>query len=449
MKDLTSGNERNLILKFAIPMLIGNVFQQMYNIVDSLVVGNLIGKSALAAVGASFPIVFALISFVIGIATGGTIVISQYFGAKNYNKVKRAIDTLYIFVFAASIIISIGGIIFSEDIFRLLQLPEEVIPEAKTYLNIFLGGMIVFFGFNGTSAILRGLGDSKTPLYFLIIASILNIIFDLLFVIVFKWGVAGVAFATILSQAVAFVSAILYLNKTHKLIQFSLFRMVFDRDIFLKSLRIGLPSGFQHTFVALGMMALMAIVNTFGTDVIAAYSVGQRIDSFASMFAMNFGMALSTFVGQNIGANKTERVRTGLLATLKMASAVTLTVTIIVVAGSSRLMGFFTSDPTVINIGSGYLSIVSIFYLVFTFMFVIGGVMRGAGDTLVPMFITLVSLWVVRIPLAWYLSGIMGVTGIWWAIPIGWSTGLLFSFLYYITGNWKKKAVVKYNAPVG
>ncbi len=449
MKDLTSGNERSLILKFAIPMLIGNVFQQMYNIVDSLVVGNFIGKSALAAVGASFPIVFALISFVIGIATGGTIVISQFFGAKNYNKVKRAIDTLYIFVFIASAIISIGGIIFSEHIFRLLQLPEEIIPEAKTYLNIFLGGMVVFFGFNGTSAILRGLGDSKTPLYFLIIASILNIIFDLLFVLVFKWGVAGVAYATILSQGIAFFSAILYLNKTHKLISFSLFRMVFDRDIFLKSLRIGLPSGFQHTFVALGMMTLMAIVNTFGTDVIAAYSVGQRIDSFASMFAMNFGLALSTFVGQNIGANKTERVRTGLLATLKMASAITITVTLIVLLGSSRLMGFFTSDPEVIDIGSGYLSVVAIFYIVFTFMFIIGGVMRGAGDTLVPMFITLVSLWVVRIPIAWYMSDIMGVTGIWWAIPIGWSIGLIFSFLYYLTGKWKKKTVVKYDTPIG
>lgn len=447
MKDLTSGNERSLILKFAIPMLIGNVFQQMYNIVDSLVVGNFIGKSALAAVGASFPIVFALISFVIGIATGGTIVISQFFGAKEYNKVKRAIDTLYIFVFIASIIISIGGIIFSEAIFRLLQLPEEIIPEAKTYLNIFLGGTIVFFGFNGTSAILRGLGDSKTPLYFLIIASILNIIFDLLFVLVFKWGVAGVASATILSQAIAFVSAILYLNRTHKLISFSLLRMVFDMEIFLKSLRIGLPSGFQHTFVALGMMTLMAIVNTFGTDVIAAYSVGQRIDSFASMFAMNFGLALSTFVGQNIGANKTERVKTGLLATLKMASAITITVSLIVLLGGSRLMGFFTSDPQVIDIGSGYLSVVGVFYIVFTFMFVIGGVMRGAGDTLVPMFITLVSLWVVRIPLAWYLSGIMGFNGIWWAIPIGWSTGLIFSFLYYLTGKWKKKAVVKYDSP--
>ncbi len=444
MKDLTEGKESKQIFKFAVPLLIGNVFQQLYNIVDSAVVGNYIGKDALAAVGASFPIVFALISFIIGIATGGTIVISQYFGAKDYKSVKRAIGTIYIFIFAASLIISILGIIFSEDIFRLLRLPEELMPLAKTYLTIFLGGLVVFFGFNATSAILRGLGDSKTPLYFLIIASLLNVLFDLLFVPVFGWGVAGVALATIFSQGIAFLAAIIYLNRRHELIRISVLNLNFDRDIFKKSLRIGLPTGFQNTFVALGMMAVMGIVNTFGTEVIAAYSVGQRIDSFASMFAMNFGLALSIFVGQNIGANKMERVRAGLFATLKMAGAVTLTITAVIFLGSHTLMGFFTSDAEVIAIGSDYLSIVSIFYLVLTFMFIIGGVMRGAGDTLIPMFKTFVSLWIVRIPLAWYLSGEIGVIGIWWAIPIGWSIGLIFSFLYYMTGRWKKKAVVKH-----
>ncbi|PLX15961.1 MAG: MATE family efflux transporter, partial [Marinilabiliales bacterium] len=187
MKDLTEGKSGSLILKFALPMLFGNIFQQLYNIVDSIIVGNFIGKEALAAVGASFPIIFAFISLIIGIASGSTIVISQYFGAKEIEKVKRTIDTLFIFLFFASIAISIVGIIFSESIFRFLQLPEEIIPQAKTYFNIFIGGVIVSFGFNGTSAILRGLGDSKTPLYFLIVSTFFNIGFDLLFVLVFKW----------------------------------------------------------------------------------------------------------------------------------------------------------------------------------------------------------------------------------------------------------------------
>jgi putative MATE family efflux protein len=445
MTDLTRGHEGKQILKFAIPMLLGNVFQQMYNIVDSLIVGNFLGKDALAAVGASFPIIFTLISLVIGVAIGFTIIISQYFGARDYEKVKLAIDTMYIFIFVASLVISLLGILFSEEIFRLLKLPEELIPEARTYLNIYLSGMVMFFGFSGTSAILRGLGDSKTPLYFLIIASLFNIVFDLLFVLVFKWGIAGVAFATVIAQGGAFITGILWLNKNHGLISFSFFKLRFDREIFLKSLKIGIPSGLQNTFVALGMMALMGIVNTFGTNVIAAYSVGQRIESFSSLFAMNFGMALSTFVGQNIGANKTERVKKGFSQTLIMANGITLIISAAVIIFGNELMGFFTSDPAVIEIGSRYLRIVSLFYLVFTSMFVVGGVMRGAGDTLVPMFITLFSLWVVRIPLALLLSRQMGETGIWWSIPIGWFSGLFLFYIYYLTGRWKTKAVVKYH----
>ncbi len=444
MKDFTSGKEGPLILRFAMPMVIGNVFQQLYNIVDSLVVGNFLGKDALAAVGASFPVIFALISLIIGIATGATIIIAQYFGAKDYEKVKRAIDTMYIFTFIASIIVSLAGIYFVEDIFRLLQLPEEIMPQAKSYLTIYMAGMIVFFGFNGTSAILRGLGDSKTPLYFLIISSLVNIALDLLFILVFGWGVAGVALATVIAQGGAFVTAIIYLNKTHRIINFSFTGWVFDKDIFYNSIRIGLPSGFQHTFVAVGMMALMGIVNTFGTNVIAAYSVAQRIDSLAAMFAMNFGQALTSFTGQNIGANKLERVKNGLRSTLVMGSFISVAVTIIVLFFGKQIMGFFTPDELVVSSGTRYLNIVSPFYITFTAMFVIGGVMRGAGDTIIPMFMTLFSLWVVRIPLAFILSASMGETGIWWAIPIGWCTGMVLSYLYYMTGKWKTRGVIKH-----
>lgn len=447
MKDLTTGKESRLILNFALPMLLGNVFQQLYNIVDSIIVGNFIGKEALAAVGASFPIIFTLISLIIGIASGTTIVIAQYFGAKDFERVKRAIDTLYIFVFFASIFITIVGISFSEPIFRLLRLPEEILPQAKSYINVYMLGIIASFGFNGTSAILRGLGDSKTPMVFLIISTFFNIGFDLLFVLVFKWGIVGVAVATILAQGGAFLTAIIYLNRYHQIIQFSLTKLKFDRDIFRKSFRIGLPTGLQHTFVSLGMMAILGIVNTFGTNVIAAYSVAGRIDSIALLPAMNFSAALATFVGQNLGANKTERVKTGFHATLLMSSLIALFVTLVVLLFSRVFMGLFTPDPDVIRIGREYLVVVSSFYLVISALFMTNGLMRGAGDTLIPMFITLFSLWIIRVPLAYLLSRSMDETGIWWSIPIGWSMGLIVSYSYYLTGRWKKKVIIKHEKP--
>lgn len=448
MKDLTSGNETKLILRFATPMLLGNLFQQLYNIVDSVVVGKFIGTEALAAVGSSFPIVFSLISLIIGVASGGTIIIAQYFGARNFERVKASIGTLYIFLFWASISVTIIGIIFSGTIFRLIQLPEEIIPQAKTYLNIYFLGMIGFFGFNATSAILRGLGDSKTPLYFLILSTFFNIVFDLLFVIVFKWGIAGAAVATVISQGGAFITAVFYLNRTHEVIQISWREFKFDKDIFRKTLKIGLPTGLQHTFVSLGMTVVQVIVNRFGTNVIAAYAAATRLDSLAILPAMNFGMALSTFVGQNIGAGKTDRIKSGLKSTLLMSSVVSLAVTSIMVFFGRYLIQLFvmSSETEVILVGSEYLVIVSSFYIVFSVMFSINGVMRGAGDTLIPMFITFFSLWMVRIPVAYFLSERIGESGIWWAIPVAWITGAVFAYLYYRTGKWKEKAVVRHSS---
>lgn len=234
MKDFTTGNVARHIFNFTLPMLLGNVFQQLYNIVDSIIVGKVLGKEALASVGASFPIIFTLIALLIGIGSGFSIVISQFYGARDIDRVKRSIDTMYIFLFVAGFLISMLGIYFSKDLFRLLQLPEELLPQATVYLNIYMAGMILFFGFNGTSSVLRGLGDSKTPLYFLILASILNIAFDLLFVMVFKWGIAGAAWATVIAQGVAFVAALLYLNNTHKIMKFSFAKLRFDTDLFKK-----------------------------------------------------------------------------------------------------------------------------------------------------------------------------------------------------------------------
>ena len=445
MHDLTIGKEGKLIFQFAAPMLLGNVFQQLFSVVDSIVVGKFIGKEALAAVGASFPVIFIMVSLIIGLVMGTTVVISQYFGAKDFVKVKRAIDTMYIYTAIAGILTTVIGLIISEPLLRLLALPEEIMPQALTYLRIYLSGNVIFFGFNGTSAVLRGLGDSKTPLYFLIIATFANIILVILFVAIFKWGVAGAAYATLIANGVAFALAIIWLNKTHKLIRIALGGLHFDRETFRQSIGIGLPTGIQQTLIALGALALLGIVNKFGTDVIAGFSVASRLDALAIIPAMSFSQALSTFVGQNIGANKPERIRTGLIATIKMSGIVTIVTSLFIVFTGHILMSLFTNDPEVIRLGDQYLTIVSSFYIMFTFMFIYTGLMRGAGDALIPMFISLLSLWLIRIPLAWILSGKIGAAGIWWSIPAGWFIGLLLSFIYYKSGRWKKKSVVKYD----
>jgi len=456
MRDLTTGSVGKNILRFAMPMLLGNLFQQLYTFVDQIIVGRFLGKEALAAVGASFPVIFTLIALIIGIATGGTIVISQFFGAKDFNKVKRTIDTIFIVMGVCAVIMTVVGISFSEEIFRLIKLPEELMPMANSYLTIYVSGLVIFFGYNSVAAILRGLGDSITPLYFLILATIINIGLDLLFIVKLGWGIEGAAFATLIAQGIAFIVAVFYLNKNHELIKFNIREFAFDWEIFKQSLRIGLPTGLQHTFVALGMMALMGIVNGFGTDVVAGYTAAGRLDSLAVIPSMVFSIALSTFVGQNIGAGKIDRVKKGLTRTMLMSSAVAILVTILIIIFKYPLMSLFTRDQAVIDIGGEYLTIVTSFYLLFTGMFTYSGVMRGAGDTIIPMFITLFSLWIVRIPAAVFLSretieifGLslkgagLGQSGVWWSIPCGWGIGLILTFIYYRTGRWKTKTVVK------
>ena len=444
MQDMTTGNEGKLIFQFAAPMLLGSIFQQLFSVVDSIVVGNFIGKEALAAVGASFPVIFVMVSLMIGLVMGTTVIISQYFGANNMIMVKRAIDTMYVYIMLFAIITTAIGVLTAGPVMRMMKLPEEVLPMAVTYLRIYMSGIAIFFGFNGTSAVLRGLGDSKTPLYFLIIATIANIILVLLFVGVFNWGVAGAAYATLLANAIAFGLAIYWLNKTHKIIRIAIKGLHFDKDVFRQSVRIGLPTGIQQTLVALGSMALMWIVNRFGTNVIAGYSVASRLDMMAMVPAMAFSQALSTFTGQNIGAGKTDRIKGGLIATVKMSGIVTIVTTLIIVFGGHLLMDLFTNDMEVIRIGDEYLTIVSSFYLLFSLMFIYTGVMRGAGDTMIPMFFSLFSLWIIRIPLAWYLSQKMGETGIWWSMPISWAIGLALAYFYYKSGRWKTKSVIRF-----
>ncbi len=442
MKDLTVGKTGKQIFQFALPMLLGNVFQQLYNVVDTIVVGKGIGENALAAVGASFPYIFVLISFVVGIAMGSTVIISQYYGSKQINKVKLAIDTLYIFMFFAAIFITVFGRWFSNYIFKIIELPPEVTVQAVNYFNTYALGFIFFFGFQGISAVMRGLGDSKTPFYFLILSTLTNIALDIWFVFGLKMGIKSVAAATVIAQGIAFFAISFYINRFHSFLTFNPLKMKFNKALFLKSMKIGLPAGFQQTFVSIGFLALYRIVNMFGTSTIAAYAVAMRIDAFAALPAMNFSAALSTFTGQNIGACRINRVKEGLIATLKMTLVVSLTVTLMSVIFADPLLRLFTNEPKVIEIGKQYLYIVAPFYFVFTTMFVLMGLLRGAGDTMFTMIMTLISLWFIRVPVSYLLSLEYGSRGIWMGIPVAWSIGAIVSFIYYSKGYWKKKAIV-------
>ena len=325
----------------------------------------------------------------------------------------------------------------------MLNTPEEIMPQAKIFLNITFAGVIFLFGYNSISAILRGLGDSKTPLYFLMFSTMLNVVLVLLFVLVFHWGIAGSAYATIISQAVAFILGIAYLNKTHKVFRLALTKMEFDKEIFIKSLKIGLPSGAQQMFVAGGMMAINRIVNQFGTNAMAAYTAASRLDSFAVIPAMSLSFGVSSFVGQNLGARKPERVKKGFYAALLMGAVVSIVTTIAVLLFGKPMISIFSKDADVIRIGVNYLTIVGSFYIVFSTLFITHGVFRGAGDTFIPMLFTLFSLWLIRVPLATTLSKYIGVSGVWWSMPIAWAVGLILSQFYYSSGKWKKKVAIK------
>lgn len=445
MRDLTVGDEGSTLITFALPMLLGNVFQQFYNMVDSFVVGRFVSTNALAAVGVSFPVIFLLVALIMGITMGSSVLISQFFGARDRARLAATISTSYIFLFVAGIIMSVLGVLAAPLILNLLAVPPEIYPDAYSYMSIILGGMLITFGYNGVSAMLRGVGDSKTPLYLLIAASLMNVVLDLVFVIVFHWGVAGAAWATLISQAFSFIMAMVIFNRTESHMKVSIKGLAWDKEIFGSMIKIGLPTGLQQTLVSLGMMMLTRIVNGFGPATMAAYTAASRIDSFAAMPAMNLGQALMTFTGQNMGAGKTERVRKGHRSAITFNVFISLSITLLVTLAGRWLIGIFTTDQEVIRIGARYLLIVGLFYIVFGSMFINNGVMRGAGDVFIPMISSLIALWLVRIPAAILFTQVlnMGSDGIWWSIPVGWFIGFGITSWYYRTGKWKTKVLVR------
>lgn len=437
--DLTEGKVWKVIVRFALPLLVGNLLQQFYNITDSIIVGQFLGKEALAAVSASFFIYYFIISLVIGVGSGTTVVISQLFGAKQYQKVQLAFSSFFIFMLVGGIILSIAGIIFAEPVFRLTNTPEEVIPQAVAYFRIYIGGTFLFVTFNSIISILRGVGESVRPMLFILITTVLNIAFDLLFILVFKWGIEGVARATVVSQGIGMCIALAYVNNTHPLLSIKKQDMLFDWKLFKESLKIGLPTSVQQCAIALGLIALLGIVNSFGTNTLTAYGAAGKIDTIITQAILTLSGALAAFCGQNIGAGRLDRVKKGVQFTMYTNIALGLLTFAAVYLFGNEMMRIFTKDIDVVAIGKEYLLIIGGFFIVHGALNVYNGALRGAGDTLFPMITSLVCLWLIRIPLAYYLSSWLGRNGIWWAIGISITIGLIVTFVYYKIGFWKRR----------
>lgn len=441
--DLTHGSVWKVIVRFALPLLIGNLLQQLYNVTDSIIVGQFLGKEALAAVSASFFIYYFIISLVIGVGSGTSVVVSQFFGAKQYDKVQRAFSSFFIFMLVAGIVLSIAGIIFAEPIFRLTNTPEEVIPDAVAYFRIYIGGTFLFVTFNSIISILRGVGESVRPMIFIFITTILNIVLDLLFIVGFHWGIEGAARATVIAQGIGMCIALGYVNNTHPLLSIKKQDLLFDMKLFKEGLKIGLPTSVQQCAIALGLIALLGIVNSFGTDTLTAYGAAGKIDTIITQAVLTLSGALAAFCGQNIGAGRFDRVRKGLRFTMLVNVIFSLITFTAIYFFGEEMMRAFTNDPAVIAIGKEYLLIIGGFFIVHGGLNIYNGALRGAGDTIFTMATSLLCLWLIRIPLAYQLSAWYGRQGIWWAIGISIAIGLVITYIYYKMDIWKKRCVVK------
>lgn len=443
-KDMTKGNPSKILFYFAMPMVLGNIFQQFYTIIDSVVVGNFVNSKALAAVGASYPITFVFIAVATGSSIGCSVVISQLFGAKYIGKMKTAIHTSLISIAVFSFVLMIIGLISSRAVLSLLKTPVEILEDANIFLQIYFMGAVFLFIYNITTAAFNALGDSRTPLCFLIFSSILNILLDLLFVVKFEMGVPGAAYATLISQGVSAISSLVYLSKKVKIIKTDEEFKIFDIIILKNICKIAIPSIIQQSIVSVGNLFVQALVNGYGWAIIAGYAAATKIDSITIMPMVNLSSAVSTFTAQNVGAKKNERVKNGYKSALVMIGVFCACVAFMLFIFGSKLMGIFvdsSSNQVVINTGVEYLRVVSMFYFLMGLMVITNGVLRGAGDVKIFMFSSLTNLGT-RIIFAYTLAFIIGRRAIWWAIPLGWVFASSISIIRYRSGKWKGKAVV-------
>lgn len=447
IKNLTSGSPAKLLVGLSVPMIFASIFQQMYNTVDAVIVGNFLGGNALAAVGLSFPVVFLLISIIMGISMGVSVIISQYFGAKQYDKVRETVGTAVVILFLVTLVLSAVGFIFTKQFLIWMGTPNELLTQASEYLRIIFAGAVFTLLYNVFSAVLRGVGDMKSPLYFLLLATGLNIVLDIVFIAVFHMGVDGAALATIISQAVASVFCMMYIHKKIPLIRMPFKEYRIHKEQLTLIFKFGTPSAIQQGVVSIGLILLQGIVNSFGTNVIAGYTAATRIDSFITLPYMNIGLALSSFVGQNMGAGNIERVRKGLYSAVKIMGVLAIILLPILWFGGGALSSMFldSAETKALHIGATYLRDLSIFYFILGVSHALLGVLRGAGDNAWAMAINVLSL-AARVGTAFYLTGTIGVRGLWFAAAIGWVAALVVSLLRYKSKRWESMSIIRKGA---
>lgn len=439
IKDLTTGKPQTVLWQFTIPMFISVIFQQLYNIADSVIAGKFAGENALAAVGASYPITMIFMAIAVGSNIGCSVVISQLFGAKKYDEMKTAVSTTLISSAVISSIITILGLIGTRSLMILLNTPSNIFQDGALYLRIYIAGFLFLFLYNVSTGIFTSLGDSKTPLYFLIVSSIGNIFLDILFVRNFHMGVAGVAWATFIAQGLACIFACITLKKRLKAIKTEEKMIYFSFNTLKKIARIAVPSILQQSFISIGNIFIQILVNGYGSSVIAGYSAAIKLNTFTITSFTTLGNGLSSFTAQNIGGGKPDRVKLGFRAGLKMAFLVAVPFFVLFFFLGKPMILLFLKEggKTALSTGMTFLRIVAPFYFIASVKLIADGVLRGSGAMKQFMIATFVDL-ILRVVLAFVLSPIAGANGIWMSWPIGWVIAAILSLTFYLNGSWKK-----------
>lgn len=421
MKDMTNGSPLRLMLEFTLPMFVGNLFQQLYNVVDTIIVGRFVGREALAAVGSCFAIMVLINSIILGLAMGAAVLFAQLYGAKDYQKLKTAIILASVFILSVTAVLSLITFLGVDTIIRWYQIPPELVHYATDYLRCIFAGLLFVSLYNLAANLLRSFGDSKTPLYFLLLACGINIALDLLFVLGFGMEVLGAAIATVIAQAVSGIACIAFAAYKIKFLAFRREDAVFDAKLFGSMSRYAVLTSLQQSVMNFGIVMIQGLVNTFGAALMAAFAAGVKIDAFAYMPVQDFGNAFATYTAQNVGAGKWKRVRQGLKTAVLISGVFSAIVSLLVFLAAEPLIGLFikADDLEVLAIGVQYLRIEGAFYVLIGFLFLFYGFYRGLGYASVSIVLTLVSLGT-RVALAYLLAPALGFIVIFWAIPIGW-----------------------------
>ena len=431
-KDLTVGKPESVLWKFCLPLFASIIFQQLYNIADSLVAGKFIGENALAAVGNSYEITLIFIAFAFGCNIGCSVIVSQFFGAKDYKNMKTSVYTAMISTAVLCAVLMLFGVLFCGNLLKLIKTPSAILNDSKLYLDIYIYGLPFMFFYNMATGIFSALGDSKTPFIFLVVSSVTNIFVDIIFVKAFNMGIAGVAWATFICQGISAVLAVIVVFLRLSKIKVLQRCPVFSFIILVKLLKIAIPSILQQSFISIGNIIIQSVINEFGAGTIAGYSAAVKLNNLVITSFTTLANGISNFTAQNLGAGKSERIRDGFKAGLKMVWIISIPLVLLYFFAGKQLLYLFLDNPTntAIHTGIMFLCILSPFYFVVSTKLVADGILRGAGLMSRFMITTFTDL-ILRVVLAIILSKQFGSTGIWCAWPIGWSIATTLSVIFY------------------